>query len=79
MFCEMVFGQKWLFFILHIFFWILIMLGVLALIKCIIQPGQREKDEALELLKKRYAGGEISREEFEEKKRDLLDTRCFKK
>lgn len=79
MFCEMAFGQRWLFFILHIFFWILIVLGALALIKCVIQPGQREKDEALELLKKRYVAGEINREEFEEKKKDLLSDRCLKK
>jgi putative membrane protein len=34
--------------------------------------GIRSEESALEILKKRYARGEISKEEFEEKKRDLL-------
>jgi putative membrane protein len=33
--------------------------------------GARGRDSALELLKMRYARGEISREEFEEKKNDI--------
>lgn len=78
MFCDIAVGQKNLLFIAHILFWILIVLGVLALIKCIIQPGQKEKDEALELLKRRYVAGEINREEFKEKKKELLSARCFK-
>ena len=71
-FYHMTFGNRWLFFMLHIFFWTLIVLGVVALVRCIIQPGQKQKDEALELLKKRYASGQISRQEFEEKRKDLL-------
>ncbi len=71
-FYEMTFSNRWLFFILHIFFWLLIALGVIGLVRCIIAPGQKKKDEALELLKKRYAKGEINRQEFEEKRKDLL-------
>ncbi|MBA7690573.1 hypothetical protein ES703_99102 [subsurface metagenome] len=35
----------------------------------------QENDEALDLAKRRYANGEISREEFEQIKRDLEEDR----
>ena len=65
-------GGMW---ILGFIFWILILVGLILLIKYLwegsgIRGGGQES--ALEVLKKRYAKGEISKEEFEEKKKDLL-------
>ena len=34
-------------------------------------PGDGGHDNAMEVLKRRYARGEVSREEYEEKKRDM--------
>ncbi|MFA4935612.1 MAG: SHOCT domain-containing protein [Candidatus Methanoperedens sp.] len=55
-------------------FTILILIGLVLLIKYLWEGGgtRREEESALELLKKRYVRGEISKEEFEEKKKDLL-------
>lgn len=57
-----------------IFWWGLIIGGIILLVKWISHPNSVTKidDSALEILKKRYAGGEISKEEFEEKKKDLV-------
>jgi putative membrane protein len=46
-------------------------------IAAVRRPGEsdssaRSADSALELLKKRYARGEIDKQEYEEKKKDLL-------
>lgn len=60
-----------------IVFWILISAGIVLLVVWVVQKamgggGGGTEGSALEILKKRYASGEISKEEFEEKKRDLL-------
>lgn len=56
-------------------FWGLLIAGIVMLVKCSMGSGACRKREmgksALDLLKERYARGEIEREEFEQKKRDL--------
>jgi putative membrane protein len=63
------FGFGWIFMIV---FWILIILGVVALVRYLGGTKQNEADKIpLDILKERYAKGEINKEEFEEKKKDL--------
>ena len=58
-------------------FWIVLIAGIILLAIWVIQRAagggtSKTGESALEILKKRYASGEISKEEFEEKKRDIL-------
>ena len=53
-------------------FWLLIILGVVALIRYLARSGRSREDKTpLDMLKERYAKGEINKKEFEEKKKDL--------
>lgn len=62
--------------ILMVLFWVLLILGIVYLVKMI--AGGTKKGEAtetaLDILKKRYARGEINKEEFEKIKDDLMKT-----
>jgi putative membrane protein len=52
--------------------WVLIILGIAVLAKWLFAGGAgRERADPIEILKQRYARGEIQKEEFEQKKRDL--------
>lgn len=53
-------------------FWGLVITGVVFTIRWLVrQSNGARPDSALEILRQRYARGEINREEFEMKKRDL--------
>jgi putative membrane protein len=56
-------------------FWIVIFGIVIWLVLTLTGKisGGTGPESALDILKRRYAEGEISKEEFEEKKKDLLD------
>lgn len=62
-------------FVFMILFWLLIALGIAALIRWLqLQPGSNQATRGktpLEIVQERYARGEIDRDEYEQKKRDL--------
>ncbi len=62
--------------VFNLAFWILVIAGIVWLLIWVGQraagAGSRAEESALEILNKRYARGEISKAEYEEKKRDLL-------
>lgn len=58
-----------------ILFWILVIVGIVVLVKWLVDQsstakGLRDKSP-LDILRERYARGEINREEYEQKRRDL--------
>ncbi|MBM2802914.1 MAG: hypothetical protein HW419_807 [Deltaproteobacteria bacterium] len=54
-------------------FWGLVIVGVVLGIRWLITQGKESRsDSALEILRQRFARGEINKEEFEARKRDLL-------
>ena len=61
---------------LGLIFWILIIAGVIMLIKSLTEQGKKaggdQQMSAMELLKVRYARGEITTDEFEEMKKRLM-------
>lgn len=73
-------GTGWFGFIFMAIFWIALIAGVIALIRWLFQTkgngpyysnNAQCGSRAMDILRERYARGEIGKEEFEEKKRDL--------
>ena len=70
------YGMGWPWFILMFVFWIAVFAAVVLLIRWLLLstrtgPDRYREESALDILRKRYARGEINREEYEERKRDL--------
>ncbi len=71
------YGGMWFMPIFMIIFWGLVIWAIVALILGLTSSGGTEHSSehsgsALEVLKTRYAHGEISKEEYEAKKKDLI-------
>jgi putative membrane protein len=53
-------------------FWAVIIVGIVALVRYVMHaPAAKTSDDALEILRSRYARGEIEKSEFDEKRKDL--------
>jgi putative membrane protein len=71
------FHMGWFFLIVMVAFWISVILALIFLIRWLVISARRgvrttrPEDSALEILRMRYAKGEINKQEFEEKKKDL--------
>ncbi len=65
----------WIGVVMMIIFWILIIAGIIWLVKYLgissATKSTGEEKSALDILKERYTRGEIKKEEFEDKKKDL--------
>lgn len=58
--------------LLMLLFWGVVIVGIVFGIRWLISQGKASPpDTALDILRQRYARGEINKEEFEAKKRDL--------
>lgn len=71
-------GMGWFGGIFMIAFWILILVGLVFLVRWLIQSTSRNgaiengESRAIDILKERYARSEIDKDEFDSKRKDLL-------
>lgn len=70
------FGGFWM-----ILLWVVIIVGAIIIIKVLFDKNGRGSrqienrgDSPLDILKKRYAAGEIDHDEFERRKKDIMST-----
>lgn len=72
---HMGWGLGW---IMMIVFWTLVILGIIALVKWVAIQGRvnsNDSEPALEILRRRYARGEIIEEEFKKMREKIFERR----
>lgn len=67
---------------IHMFIWIVILVAVVALVVWLLRSGviggselAARRSTGLDVLEERYARGELNRDEYLQKRRDILDSR----
>ena len=67
-------GWGWLGFgIPMVVFWVLVILGIAILVRWLASGPPRTDQRAIDILKARYAKGELTREQFEQMKREISE------
>jgi len=69
------YGGWWFMPIIMVVFWGLVIWGIVALVRGVSTGSagpSAQADSALEILKRRYARGEITKQEYEDRKKDLI-------
>ena len=72
-------GMGWFGMLFSLLFWILVIVAIVYLIKYLARASRGDRksvqhgSNAMDILKERYARGEIDRNEFEQMKQDLMD------
>jgi putative membrane protein len=70
------FGWGWFMPVIMIVFWGLVIWGIVALVRGVSSQSNAgsytSAESALEILNRRYARGEITKQEYEERKKDLI-------
>jgi putative membrane protein len=72
-------GGNWIMFLFSIAFLVAVIVGIVLVVRTLSGGGtggdqqvrQHERESPQELVRRRYAAGEIDREEYEQKMRDL--------
>ncbi len=62
-------GGFWFGWLFMVLFWVLVILGIFAVIKYLMAGTRR--NSAQDILKERYARGEITRDEFDRMRKEL--------
>jgi uncharacterized membrane protein len=72
---KMMWGDHWMFGRLMWLFWVIVLGALIFLVWWIVRKSQasasRHEEDAMDILKKRYARAKIDKEKFEQKKKDI--------